>query len=309
MASLRLVLSIALAGALLCPGTAGAQVADGAARSREAWVALREAKFAVPEGETAYGLLREMNALVASPDPFLRDNVAYEAAARWIYTDGLLSPEEQRGMLALWTGNLRQGLGERDGDAAFLRSFSALNLSIIAARDNREPFLSKPEFDAFLDAMLAYFAGERDTRGYDPATGWVHAAAHTADTLKFLARNSKLDAAQQARLLAAIDAKARDFGTVFQWAEDARIADVIVSLAARADFGQAAFDAWLATIPQRRKALWANAPAVDPSAFADVQNLTLMLRAALASLSMPAELTAHAAAARASIIATLRALR
>ena len=298
-----------LAGALLCPVAAGAQSGEAAARPREAWVAMRDAKFAVPEGDTAYGLLREMNALVGSTDPFLRDNVAYEAAARWIYTDGLLSADEQRAVLALWTANLRRDLGERDGDAAFLRSFSALNLSILAARDNREPFLSKPEFDAFLDAMLAYFDGERDTRGYDAATGWVHAAAHTADALKFLARSSKLDGAQQARLLAAIDAKAGGFGMVFQWAEDARIADVIVSLAARADFDQAAFDAWLATIPPRRKALWAGAPAIDPVAFVEVQNLTLILRAALASLSMPAELPPQAAAARASIIATLRALR
>ncbi len=279
------------------------------ARSREAWVALREAKFAVPAGETAAGLLREMNSLIASTDPFLRDNVAYEAAAKWIYTDGLLSPDEQRGILALWTANLRNGLGETGSDTAFLRSFSALNLSLVAARDHREPFLTKAEFDAFFDAMLAYFEAERDTRGYDSTTGWVHAAAHTADALKFLARNAKLDAAQQVRLLEAIAAKARTFGGVFQWAEDSRIADVIVSLAARADFDQAAFDAWLAAIPPRRKALWANAPAIDPALFPEVQNLTLILRAALASLSMPAELPPQAASARASIVATLRALR
>ena len=307
---MRFAIVLFLTGAAFAPTAPVAQAGPGGqARSREAWTALRDAKFAVPAGETASGLLREMNALLASTDPFLRDNVAYEAAARWIYTDGLLSPDEQRAILSQWTANLREGLGEAEGDAVFLRSFSALNLSIVAARDNREPFLTKPEFDAFLDAMLAYFEGERDARGYEPAKGWVHAAAHTADALKFLARNTKLDAAQQARLLAAIDAKARDFGAVFQWAEDARIADVLVSLAARADFDQAAFEAWLATIPPRRKALWANAPAIDAARFPEVQNLTLVLRAALAALSMPAEIPPQAAAARTSIIATLRALR
>lgn len=303
------VMPLVVSAFVACAGLAPAAASGAQARSREAWVALRDAKFTVPDGETAYGLLREMNALVGSADPFLRDNVAYEAAARWIYTEGRLSPDEQRGILAQWTANLGEGLGERDGDAAFLRSFSALNLSIVAARDNREPFLTKPEFDAFLDATLAYFERERDTRGYDKTKGWIHAAAHTADTLKFLARSTRLDAAQQARLLAAIDAKARGFGMVFQWAEDARIADVIVSLAARPDFDQAAFDAWLATIAPRRKALWADAPAIDPAAFPEVQNLTLILRAALASLSIPAELPPQAAAARASVIATLRAMR
>lgn len=277
-------------------------------RPRAFWVDLRASGFAVPPGETAFGLLREMNALLGSRDPFLRDNVAYEAAAKWIYTDGLLSADEQRALLDAWTENLRQGIGQAAGDLAYLRSFSSLNLSILAARDNRAPFLTKAEFDAFFDTMLDYFAGERDTRGYTDA-GWVHAAAHTADVLKFLARNPKLDAAQQGRLLAAVDAKARTFGEVFQWAEDARIADVLVSLAARDDFDRAAFDAWLATIPPRRQALWANAPAIDTGRWPEVQNLTLVLRAALTALTLPAELPESAAAARAAIVATLRAMR
>src|SRR5690606_14002233 len=279
------------------------------ARPRAFWEDLRASGFAVPAGKTAFELLREMNALVGSTDPFLRDNVTYEAAAKWIYTDGLLSADEQRAVLAMWTANLRQGIGETDGPQVFLRSFSALNLSIVAARDIRAPFLTRAEFDAFFDATIDYFARERDVRGYLPDTGWVHAAAHTADTLKFLARNTKLDAAQQARLLAAMDAKARDFGGVFQWAEDARLADVLVSLAVRADVDQAAFDTWLATIPPRKAALWANAPAIDAARFPEVQNLTLILRSALTSLMLPTDLPPQAVAARTSIIATLRALR
>jgi hypothetical protein len=221
----------------------------------------------------------------------------------------LLTPDQQREVLAMWTANLRQGLGEPGTDAVFQRSFSALNLSLMAARDNREPFLTKPEFDAFFDTMVAYFEGERDARGYDKAKGWVHTAAHTADALKFLARNAKLDAAQQARLLVAIDRKAGTFGEVFQWGEDSRIGDVVVSLIAREDFDQAGFDAWLAAIPPRRKALWANAPAIDPAAFPEVQNLTLVLRSVLTSLTLAAELPPQAVPARASLIATLRAMR
>ncbi len=157
--------------------------------------------------------------------------------------------------------------------------------------------------------MIGYLKDERDTRGYDAAKGWLHTAAHTADVLKFLARNAKLTPEGQRQLVDAIAAKAASFGQVFQWAEDERLALVIVSLAARADFDKAAFDAWLATIPPKRAALWANAPAIDSEKFAEVQNLTLVLRAAHAALSMPANVPPLAADARASILATLRAMR
>ena len=281
---------------------------DAETKTRAEWVALRESNFTVPAGQTPIGLLRQMNAIVGSIDPFLRDNVAYEAAARWIYTTGSLSADEQREMLAMWTNNLQTGLGETSGDAAFRRSFSALNLSVLAARENAAPFLSQEEFDRFLATMLDYLSRERDTRGYDAARGWIHAAAHTADVLKFLARSTKLTTAAQSRVLAAIDEKCVTFGGVFQWGEDARLAQAIVSLAKRADFDKPALDTWLAAVRTRRTGLWAHAPAIDPAEFVKVQNLTLVLRAAYVSLSIEPVVPA-AEPARAAILETLKALR
>jgi hypothetical protein len=282
--------------------------ADAPTKSRAEWVALRESNFSLPAGQTPVGLLRQMNALLGSPDPFLRDNVAYEAAARWIYTAGLLSPAEQREVLAMWAGNLKTGLGARNDEAAFLRSFSALSLTVLASRDNAAPFLSQEEFNRFLDTMLDYSARERDTRGYDSAAGWVHAAAHTADVLKFLARNTKLPLSAQARLIAAVDEKCRTFDGVFQWGEDSRLAQVIVSLAKRPDFDKPALDAWLASVISRRNKLWAGAPAIDPVEYPKVQNLTMVLRGAYVALSL-APVAPAAEPAKAAILDALRALR
>ena len=301
-----LALVIVIVAAL--PTQAKKAPSEGGSRSRAEWVALRDSNFTVPSGQTPVGLLRQMNALVGSTDPYLRDNVAYEAAARWIYTNGALSVDEEREMLALWTANLQVGLGESTGDAAFRRSFSALNLSVLAAREIAAPFLSQNEFDGFLSTMVDYLARERDTRGYEPPHGWIHAAAHTADVLKFLTRSSKLTPPSQTRVLSAIDEKCRTFGGVFQWGEDTRLAQVIVSLAKRSDFDRPAFDAWLTTIRNRRTELWKQAPAIDPVEFGKVQNLTLVLRAAYVSLSIEPSVPA-AEPARASLIDTLRALR
>jgi hypothetical protein len=53
--------------ALACATSASAQT-----RTREQWVAMAQGGFVVPPGETAAGLLVDMNALLASPDPVLR---------------------------------------------------------------------------------------------------------------------------------------------------------------------------------------------------------------------------------------------
>ncbi|MDQ3171984.1 MAG: hypothetical protein M3Q55_17780 [Acidobacteriota bacterium] len=113
-------------------------------RSKAEWTALRDAKFAVPAGQTAFGLLQEMNGLIGSTDPFLRDNVTYEAVAKWIYTDKLLSADEQRALLAQWTANLRDGIGESGTDKSYLRSFSALNLRLSPRATTPRPSCRSP---------------------------------------------------------------------------------------------------------------------------------------------------------------------
>ncbi len=66
--------------------------AQAPARSRAEWVALATGGFIVPDGRRAVDLLVEMNPLLASPDPALRDQVAYAAAEKWILRDRRLSP-------------------------------------------------------------------------------------------------------------------------------------------------------------------------------------------------------------------------
>jgi hypothetical protein len=114
------------------------------ASSRESWVALAQTGFVVPEGRTAIDLLIEMNALLASDDPVLRDDVAFSAAER-ILRDRRVGPADLRRLLQLWTKNLDDGLGATGDDRVFKRSFSALCLSLIAAADLSAPFLEEAE--------------------------------------------------------------------------------------------------------------------------------------------------------------------
>ena len=209
------------------------------------WQAIAREKFELPAGKQAAPLADELIGSLGSPDPELRDDLAFSILTSWIYQKKLLSPDDLRRQALVLQSNLRRGIGEHDGDGVLLRSFSALTLSVIAARDNETPFLSPAEYHQLVGAALAYFRDEQDLRGYDAKRGWVHSAAHTADLLKFLARNPKLEPAQQGRILAALVAKNTAASTAFTHGEDERMARVVISIVRRADFDRGGFRAWL----------------------------------------------------------------
>ena len=88
---------------------------------------------------------------------------------------------QRREIIDTLTGNLRRGIGEVGTDTVLLRSFSALDLSILAALELQDPVLDAAGYRRLLDDALAYLAAERDLRGIDSRVGWIHATAHAAD--------------------------------------------------------------------------------------------------------------------------------
>jgi len=281
----------------------------GPRRDREAWVALAKGGFAIPDGQNAVDLLVDMNPLLASPDPVLRDDVAYSAAERWILRERRLSPAELRVVLRMWTKNLEEGVGDTGTDGVFRRSFSALCLSVIAASDLSAPFLAPAEVKALFDQMLDYFAREKDLRGYDAARGWMHSVAHTADALKFLARNPKLGPGSDARLLAAVRAKIESADEVFAWGENDRLALALHSAVRRDDADGAALEAWAAHWVQAHSTLWSAGPQVNPQLFARVENAKQVMRSLFAALSMEAPPTRAGEAGAKALLAALAKMR
>ena len=263
------------------PTAATAQTHD-----RAFWIALLESGFAVQDDAAAETLLMESIALAGSPDQQLRDDVAYGAAAKWINSEKRFTPDQLRRVMAIWQGNLHAGLGTRGDDSVLARSFSALSLSLVAARDLDTPFLTDAEFASLLDDALAYLEGEQDLRGFEPGRGWVHAVAHTADLLRFLVRNPKLPPASHPRILGTIAQVLERSPAVFVWGEPERIGFALQSLVRRADFDAAAVEAWAAPWIARHKALWKDGPAIDPVAYVPIENAKQVMRATVAAISM-----------------------
>jgi hypothetical protein len=156
---------------------------------------------------------------------------------------------------------------------------------------------------------VGYLERERDNRGYEPSKGWIHAAGHTADLLKFLARSPRLAKEDQRRLLDAVAAKCAAFGEVFAWGEDERLAQVVRSVVRRPDFDAAAFEGWLAPFPAQHKALWSAAPAIEIDRYVAVQNVKALLRAAHTAIAMDSNLEPAAQAAETRLLETLAQMR
>lgn len=279
-----------------------------APHDRAFWRAIVKADFAVPEGTSAAALVEELSAYFSSPDPELRDDFAYAIPAAWIER-GLFDAEASRRLVALWSGQLSSGLSEPGDDRVLLRSFSALGLSSLAARDLAAPFLGADGHRALLDAALAYLSGERDLRAYDREKGWYHATAHTADLLKFLGRSPHLKGEDAARMLGAIETKLDTAGEIlgqaFAWGEPERLADAATALVLSGKLDPQALEGFLTRGVAAAGDLWKNGPRIEPARYAAVRNRQAFLNRLHLRLLLEKNPTPTVEAARARVLAAL----
>jgi hypothetical protein len=286
---MRSTSSLAAVAVVLLSGVSGALAK--AAHPVEFWQSIAQHDYAPPPGSDVSALTDELEGFLASPDPTFRDEIGYNTFVAWIYQKKLLDAAQVRALALRLVANLRLGIGERETDAVFRRSFSALVLSVIIARDNTEPFLGADEFGRIQDAAVAYLKDERDVRGYDPVKGWAHSAAHTADLLKFIARSAHVDTSGQASILNAIAVKLAT-SPVFTHGEDERLARALLSIVNRKDFDRAGFQGWLTRV---RPARLPPHPSVEAlSGAQNVKNLFSKLEVLLSLDQQPTEAVAFA---------------
>ena len=287
----------------------GAQPPSTLKRGKPVWLALAR-ECTVPAGESAARLVSEAVSLLGSPDTEWRDDVGYGVVASCVYQKRLLGPEDRRELVSRLSANLRRGIGETGTDSVLLRSFSALDLSVLAALENADPVLDDAGYRRLLEGALAYLGDERDLRGLEPRVGWIHATAHTADLLKHLARDARFTAADQRNLLDAAWARMAVPATpVFTHAEDERLAAALLSVVRRSDFDPALLDPWLARFVALEKTVWEKAPP-DRGVLDASQNARNLLRSFYVQLSLPEPPpTAGQAVARDRVLATLQQIR
>lgn len=287
-------------GAAKAQGTPGKQ----SGHEREFWRAIAKNRYEIPAGQETFPLARELSGYLGSPDPELRDDLAYSMLAAWVIRQKKFSPEELVTLLEEWQANLRAGIGETGTDSIFKRSFSALCLSALAEQDLRDPFLGGDRFRSLLNAALTYLGDERDLRGFDAKKGWIHATAHTADLLAALAENKLFTKQDQERVLKAITQRLETANEVFSYGEQDRLANVAAAIASREDFDSEAWSSWVAQMDKEDRVVWNDSPP-KMQALARFENDSYFLSAMAAQISLRPASSASTQAQK-SILALLR---
>jgi hypothetical protein len=242
-AGFTFALSISLACPL--PAASGPTATDTIAE----WKRFVSSGFAIPEGETASAKASALLALLAQPQPQLRDDVAYETLARWLHHANRPDDATRRHMF----GVLLQRMEQHAEVTA--RSFAALTLKELMATDLSGALFTADEVSRAARANATGITRETDPRGFTTETGWVHVLAHQADLARILFRHPKLTDADAALLNSALIRRVQTQSTAWEWGEDARIAHALAWAAQRPD-SHAAMRTWLEQLVAARNRFW-----------------------------------------------------
>jgi hypothetical protein len=203
-------------------------------------------EYCVPDNVDYWSVTQDMLTHLGSIDAELRDQLIYTTFTKWARA-GLYSSDQYHTLLnvLLDDQHLLYGLGERDTDTVFMRSFSALLCVWPIYHHRQQSFLTRQEVHATLDRVLDYFARENDLRGYVEIKSWAHAVAHTADLLDELAQCEEVQRDGLLRILEAIQVKASTTDTFYTAEEDERLAYAVLSLLGRDLVAHTEVEAWI----------------------------------------------------------------
>jgi len=240
-----LVLSILLAAMCMLPAPAWAGCPRQGA-SDASLVALKAAGFEVADAHARETLAFDLVDCLASPDPALRDGIAYEGLQHWLRAK-TFSPEARRALrtklFALLDAPDPQGVA---------RPFAALALSEVARTDRIEPWMRADERAALIERAADYLETVEDYRGYSADIGWRHGVAHGADWAMQLALNPALDRRQLDRLLQAVAVQAVPAsGHAYVFGESERLARPLLFIAKRDLHSESEWNVWFAALSTR----------------------------------------------------------
>ena len=206
---------------------------------------LKAAEFKIESPQARAQLALDLLACLASPDPELRDGIAFEAWYSWLRADQLDQKTRQRAL-----DRLLAAIAPDEADSnGFRKPFSALVLSEIARTDRKSAWMTPAQRGALLEASAVYLETVRDYRGFDAREGWRHGVAHGSDLMLQLALNPLLDRVQFDRLLKAVAAQVAPPGEhAYIFGEPERLARPVLYTALRGLHTEADWQAWFATL-------------------------------------------------------------
>ena len=186
--------------------------------------------FFLENGDT---LLQQMLLYIGSTDAELRDQLIYRTFITLLSEQYLNSTQLQYLFdMATSESYLYAQIGENNTDSVFTRSFSALLVAGILAKDNELHVLEEEGLNRFFKKIGRYLLQEKDLRGFVEGKGWAHSIAHGADLASTTIKHPKFDLQFAPFILHALKLVAwKD--NVFVNDEEERLVTIIESLLLR----------------------------------------------------------------------------
>lgn len=201
----------------------------------------------VPASRSLVEMTEDLTRMLGDPDPEIRDGIAFPTMATWI-DDGVYDDL----LVGLGDGmchGFDVGLGERDTDTVFRRSYSALILTECIDRSTRAGLAGQEVILRWGDKVMGWLSREQDLRGFVPGKGWAHAVAHGADALGALARSPYLGRLELTVILDVIaDRLLAPTEEFFVCGEDDRLAFATMHLLRRDVLGLEVLEPWIARL-------------------------------------------------------------
>lgn len=234
----------------------------------------------------ANALALDLADCLASPNPELRDRIAYEVLTFWLRKEKLETEtvDTLRDKLLPW---LERGHGEPGTDDSIARAFAALVLSELVRHDAIHEAWTSEKIEATLELALAAFTSERDYRGLDADLGWIHCIAHEGDLLWRLALHPKTSGAHHVKILDALSSQIVRLGLpAYTHNEGDRLARVVSAIVARGKPQEARVSEWIEALGQPGSLETWNAAFRTPDGMAKLHNVKLVLRALRQQLAL-----------------------
>lgn len=183
--------------------------------------------FLVEHGDT---FLQQMLTHVGSTDATLRDHLIYRTFIT-LLSDNMLQAQQLQFLFDTASSEeyVYLRIGEEHTDSVFTRSFSALLIAGILAKDAELLILEDESLQVFFKKIGRYLLLEKDTRGHVEEKGWAHSIAHGADLATTIIKHPKFDLQHAPSILHALKlATWKD--VVYVNDEEERFANIVEAL-------------------------------------------------------------------------------
>ncbi|MHB8313426.1 MAG: DUF2785 domain-containing protein [Candidatus Dormibacteria bacterium] len=181
--------------------------------------------------------------LLRSSDPHQRDEVACSELT------GRIQGGEEDANLSTLGDQMAAMFSDPEIQA---RTFAALILAEVVARDRITAGSDQSSVQGWRDAFSAWYRTEDDLRGWDHQLGWLHAVAHGADAVGAFGRSPRLESDDLAELLAlSRDRLLQPTDVLFANQEDDRLAYAIALVLIRPEIDATDATGWLEEIGRR----------------------------------------------------------